>query len=454
VFALEADTRWALSGTPLQNRVSELFSLIRFLRVDPYSYYFNKTGQCKSLNWDMGPSGKHCDHCGLHRINHFCWFNKHIMNPIAKYGYNDKGRTAMMRLKHEVLDRILLRRTKDGRSEDIIIPPKHIVLRKDPFDPFEADYYQSVYTQSQTQFNAYVASGTVLNNYAHIFDLLIRLRQAVNHPYLVQYSEKNYLQTRKDSAASGDLLCGICQEECSNRVATACRHSFCRSCLEEYMDTAPSDPVTCPTCPKTLSVDLMADAPVLPVGVYMYIHVYMYLYICIRIIICIYLYIFMYLYVYVCIYMYVYVYIHTCIYTDIYIHIYIYTYIQIHIYVYIYTHIYIKIYIYIYIYIHIYKYIYMYIYIHIYMYIYIYIYMYKIYIYIYIYIYIHIHIHIHKYVHVNIYIYVCIQIHIHIYKYVYICIHTNIYIYVYTENKGRLRPAGWSCIFTNIHVQM
>ena len=62
-----------------------------------------------------------------------------------------------------MLDRILLRRTKEGRSEDIIVPPKHIVLRKDPFDAFEADYYQSVYTQSQTQFNAYVASGTVRN---------------------------------------------------------------------------------------------------------------------------------------------------------------------------------------------------------------------------------------------------------------------------------------------------
>ena len=28
----------------------------------------------------------------------------------------------------------------------------------------------------------------MLNNYAHIFDLLIRLRQAVDHPFLVVYS--------------------------------------------------------------------------------------------------------------------------------------------------------------------------------------------------------------------------------------------------------------------------
>ena len=44
-------------------------------------------------------------------------------------------------------------------------------------------------TQSQAQFNTYLMSGTVLNNYAHIFDILIRLRQAVDHPYLVIYSD-------------------------------------------------------------------------------------------------------------------------------------------------------------------------------------------------------------------------------------------------------------------------
>ena len=52
-----------------------------------------------------------------------------------------------------------------------------VLLRKDAFDDREMDFYEALYTQSQAQFGAYVESGTVLNNYAHIFDLLIRLRQ-------------------------------------------------------------------------------------------------------------------------------------------------------------------------------------------------------------------------------------------------------------------------------------
>ncbi len=52
-----------------------------------------------------------------------------------------------------------------------------ITLRKDKFDEREDDFYEALYTQSQAQFATYVQTGTVVNNYAHIFDLLIRLRQ-------------------------------------------------------------------------------------------------------------------------------------------------------------------------------------------------------------------------------------------------------------------------------------
>lgn len=43
-FELQSKYKWCLSGTPLQNRVGELYSLVRFLGGDPFSFYF-----CKSI---------------------------------------------------------------------------------------------------------------------------------------------------------------------------------------------------------------------------------------------------------------------------------------------------------------------------------------------------------------------------------------------------------------------
>lgn len=52
-FALNAQYKWCLSGTPLQNRVGELYSLVRFLGADPFSHYFCKQCDCKSLHWQV-----------------------------------------------------------------------------------------------------------------------------------------------------------------------------------------------------------------------------------------------------------------------------------------------------------------------------------------------------------------------------------------------------------------
>jgi DNA repair protein RAD16 len=59
-FELKANARWCLSGTPLQNRVGELYSLVRFLGGDPFSFYFCKKCDCKSLHWRFADK-KSCD---------------------------------------------------------------------------------------------------------------------------------------------------------------------------------------------------------------------------------------------------------------------------------------------------------------------------------------------------------------------------------------------------------
>ncbi|KAG8470640.1 hypothetical protein KFE25_009061 [Diacronema lutheri] len=268
VFALRSSLRWALSGTPLQNRVGELYSLVQYLRLDPLSFYCCSTKgcACKSREYRFTDGWRKCVICGHSPLKHFSVFNKTILNPIKKFGYVGEGRTAMLALKEQVFDVALLRRTKAERAADIALPPKLVKVRRDLLDDKELDFYNAIYTQSVAQFDTYVQRGVLLNNYAHIFDLLTRLRQAVDHPYLVLHSARaeeeaasalSIAHGGRESAVKTDDVCCLCHEIAVDKVHAACKHAFCRSCALEFIGAlAEGATAQCPKCWRPLTIDL------------------------------------------------------------------------------------------------------------------------------------------------------------------------------------------------------
>ncbi|KAF5196535.1 Dna repair protein rad16 [Thalictrum thalictroides] len=252
VLALESSYKWALSGTPLQNRVGELYSLVRFLQITPYSYYFCRDCDCKSLDYSTTTQ---CPNCPHKSVRHFCWWNKFVATPIQTSSSSNEGRRAMILLKHKLLKSIVLRRTKKGRASDLALPPRIVRMRRDTLDVKEEDYYESLYNDSQLQFNTYIEAGTLMNNYAHIFDLLTRLRQAVDHPYLVIYSN-SAVSRNQNNICHGEHECGLCHDPAEDPVVTSCEHAFCKACLTDY--AAALGEAVCPSCSKPLTADFTA----------------------------------------------------------------------------------------------------------------------------------------------------------------------------------------------------
>lgn len=235
--SLRAKRRWCLSGTPIQNAIEDLFSYFRFLKYTPYDTY-------KSFYEGI----------------------KHRISRDSTTGY---------RKLQAVLRAIMLRRTKatliDG--EPIIkLPKKTINLSKVDFSAEERAFYMQLEADSRSQFKAYAAAGTVNQNYANILLMLLRLRQACDHPFLVKGYNSN--SVNKDSVQivkrlpkemllklrnhleASHAICRECEDPPEDPVVTMCGHVFCYQCVSEFLT---GDDNTCPAlgCKEQLSTDVV-----------------------------------------------------------------------------------------------------------------------------------------------------------------------------------------------------
>ena len=163
-FALKADFKWCLSGTPVQNRIGEFFSLLRFLDVQPFACYFCKYCKCQQLHWAQDASHQ-CIHCKHSGFQHVSLFNQEILNPITQSEDDNTRRDALAKLRL-ITDRIMLRRMKKDYTSSMELPPKEVIIHNEFFGEEERDFSQAIMTNNTRKFDTYVAQGVMLNNYA------------------------------------------------------------------------------------------------------------------------------------------------------------------------------------------------------------------------------------------------------------------------------------------------
>eukprot|EP00756_Hemistasia_phaeocysticola_P047688 Hpha_TRINITY_DN22156_c0_g1::TRINITY_DN22156_c0_g1_i1::g.103672::m.103672/K15505/RAD5; DNA repair protein RAD5 len=152
VAALQGRARWAVTGTPVQNRLDDMWSLLRFVRVPVYRE---------------------------HR-----WWNTLVTAPLQGVGVpEDERARAMSRLQALILA-IVLRREKAGPlAAQLALPPRNestVVLE---LSPPERGFYDAIRGVTSMEFNKWMAAGASGGRVV-VLEMLLRLRQACDHPGL------------------------------------------------------------------------------------------------------------------------------------------------------------------------------------------------------------------------------------------------------------------------------
>lgn len=154
--ALDTRNRWCLTGTPMQNGVEELFSLFKFLHLKPLS------------EWST--------------------FNELVATPIKR----NRPTQALKRLQ-AILRVAMLRRIKTTviNGKPLLDLPDRIVNNVHcEFDEDERAFYNSVEGRIRDSVDKLQARNDNRSVYTSILVLLLRLRQACNHPSLVSEDYK------------------------------------------------------------------------------------------------------------------------------------------------------------------------------------------------------------------------------------------------------------------------
>uniref|UniRef100_A0A8C2QRQ7 Helicase like transcription factor n=1 Tax=Capra hircus TaxID=9925 RepID=A0A8C2QRQ7_CAPHI len=212
VLDLEAERRWVLTGTPIQNSLKDLWSLLSFLKLKPF----------------------------VDRE----WWHRTIQRPVTM------GDEAGLRRLQSLIKNITLRRTKTSKIKGkpvLELPERKVFIQHITLSDEERKIYQSVKNEGKATIGRYFNEGTVLAHYADVLGLLLRLRQICCHTHLLANAvsssgpsgndtpeelRKKLIKKMKLILSSGsDEECAICLDSLMAPVITHCAHVFCKPCI-------------------------------------------------------------------------------------------------------------------------------------------------------------------------------------------------------------------------------
>jgi superfamily II DNA or RNA helicase len=150
--SIRAEHRLALTGTPVENHLGELWSLFDFAQP------------------------------GLLRDERH--FARHYRTPIEKDGNRQRAQALAQRLAP-----FLLRRTKDAVAKDL--PPKTEIVETLAFDERQRDFYDGIRLASHRRIQEIVREQGLARSQITILDALLKLRQACCDPRLLDVGPGN-----------------------------------------------------------------------------------------------------------------------------------------------------------------------------------------------------------------------------------------------------------------------
>ena len=225
---IQAAYRWALTGTPLQNKVSDLQPLFALIGEEVFSDRQN--------------------------------FGKFITGPIK----NQKAE-GFFRLRTLMIS-ACLRRTKDSlddRGRPLVnIPPKHLHVVRLLQTEREELFYKAFDTQAKDLFEKLESAGAecVREKYQFLLCIILRLRQLCNHPALCKDIKEFFDNAHREVDAGGDGAetaavlaardgCCMCDSATASFV-TCCMHAFCEEHIVGVQESS-----QCSSCLEQLDLD-------------------------------------------------------------------------------------------------------------------------------------------------------------------------------------------------------